>query len=119
MPQTTIPLFTLFQTTTLLVYDSAHMGAMAYSTTYYTGKTEDSTIQAIAEKSSNADVQILVDYKESKKTRKETQTVDGTNHTFVASAVTRIGEFATSEAGGSNIIGNCRIGNTISPQVRA
>jgi hypothetical protein len=95
------------------------MGAMAYLSTYFEDAFTQSDINRITEETKNSTVEVLVNKQAQRQTKTQSQTIDGNVRSYTISSLTRIGEFATTDSTGSGGItsDNCKIGNTIAPQV--
>jgi hypothetical protein len=90
------------------------MGAMAYVTNYFDGSTSKRTAQTLAEETKNKNAGFLVFEQSSKTTKDEESRLDTKIIEYKTSAITSIGEYASSNIGADD----CRIGNEIIPQVR-
>lgn len=102
------------------VYDSVQMGAMAYVSTYFEEAFTQTAIDDVTQKTKNRTIDVFYAERFQRESYTDKQKIDGVEHQYTISAVTRIGEFATSDSAGSGGVTSegCKIGNTIAPQVR-
>jgi hypothetical protein len=93
------------------------MGATLSQQYYFTDSATDSDIQAVAEDAQTRDTKMLVERQNDKKSETKTSTVNGQSLTYARTSIRRTGEFSTIDKQSNILNDDCRIGESIIPQI--